>query len=193
MEYKDVVRQTFAKHKGMGMKPQAIMKLASLEYNKIKGKGKGKSPKGAGLFGDIGHGIDSISSLFGLGLKKPKMMKGKGKAKGAGLFGDLGTGIDSIGSLFGLGLKKPKMMKGARKLKGGQYSAGALSVEDLADLSPGFEGMGSTSRIPNLGGMTGGSSSGGAIMHSRRMRGGSASGGGLQDILKTALPFLALI
>ena len=72
MAYKDVVREMFAKHKGKP--PKEIMRMASAEWQKMKG-GKSaksaKSAKGGGMFGDIGHGVDSVASLFGLGLERP--------------------------------------------------------------------------------------------------------------------------
>ena len=74
--------------------------------------------EGAGLFGDLGHGVDSLTGLFGLGLKKPsrRLKYGAGVSAGdldgAGLFGDLGHGVDSISELFGLGLTKPQKATG---------------------------------------------------------------------------------
>jgi hypothetical protein len=133
MAYKDVVREMFAKHKGKA--PKEIMRLAAREWTKIKGgkrvKGAGVSAgnvspdddmSGSGLFGDLGHGIDSVASLIGLGLKKPK--KGR-KMRG----GDVSADDVSAGDLMdyfttqGFGLKKPKK---AMKKRGGDVSAAGL-------------------------------------------------------------------
>lgn len=198
----------FAKHKGKA--PKDIMRMAAAEYNKMKGgkstskpksKGKSKAKGGAIGLGNIAQAIPIATSLIG-GVKdlfgsKPDpdkqtqrdyMLREYNRVNGT-KFGVEGLHYNVP---YGSGLKKR-----ARKMKGGQYSAGALSagsIEDLGKLATGFRGMGSTSMKPNLGGMTGGGSSGGAIMHSRRkMKGGSASGGGLGDILSNALPFLAFL
>jgi hypothetical protein len=90
MQYKDVVREMFARHKGKPAKE--IMRMAAAEWQAIKagkphkmaGKMVSHKAKGAGLFGDIGHGVDSIASLFGMGLEKQKARKGR-KARGGAI------------------------------------------------------------------------------------------------------------
>jgi len=143
MAYKDVVREMFAKHKGKP--PKEIMRMASAEWQKMKGGKSSKSVKGAGMFGDIGHGVDSVASLFGLGLEKPKRGRPRAGAvavknptragritSAGGLFGDIGSGVDSISSLFGLGLEKPKggalthSTRARGRSRAGSVSAGGL-------------------------------------------------------------------
>ena len=99
---------------------QADMK----ELSKILGLGKGNGKKleeipedvGAGLFGDIGQGIDSVTDLLGLGKKRGRKPKAKvagadAHEVGAGLFGDIGQGIDSVTDLLGLGKKRGRKPK----------------------------------------------------------------------------------
>lgn len=92
-EYREIVKQTFAKHKGLPSKE--IMKLAGAEYRKIKGSPKSKSKGGkipvfntqaSGLFGDLGSTIDGVAGMFGLGLK-PKKTRKSCKSKGGSVCG----------------------------------------------------------------------------------------------------------
>ena len=145
MAYKDVVREMFAKHKGKP--PKEIMRMASAEWQKMKGGKSAKSAKGGGMFGDIGHGVDSVASLFGLGLE-PKAVARRGRPRGGGvsagdvsaggLFGSIGSGVDGVASLFDLGLDKPKKAgalthstRGRGRPRGGGVSAGDVSAGGL--------------------------------------------------------------
>ena len=108
--------------KKRGRKPKAKLSKSQQadmkELSKILGLGKGNGEKleeipedvGAGLFGDIGQGIDSVTGLLGLGKKrgpkpKPKAKKAGADAHevGAGLFGDIGQGLDAVTGVLGLG------------------------------------------------------------------------------------------
>lgn len=124
MKYTDFVKANYPKvaHLPNKERMKAIAKLWKESGNAKAGA------KGAGIFGDIGHAVDGVGSLFGLGLEKKKRGRPAGKkthsdkrtVKGAGIFGDIGNGVDSIGSLFGLGLEKQKKQRGRpRKAKGG--------------------------------------------------------------------------
>jgi hypothetical protein len=149
MAYKDVVREMFAKHKGKP--PKEIMRMASAEWQKMKSGKSSKSVKGAGMFGDIGHGVDSVASLFGLGLEKPKRGRPRAGAvavrnptRAGGLFGDIGTGVDSISSLFGLGLEKPKAGALTHSTRRGRPRAGGVSAGGLfGDIGHGVDSVAS--------------------------------------------------
>lgn len=195
MAYKDVVKEAFVKHKGKSSKE--IMKLAAAEWASQKSgmsmkKSKSKAKGGAIGLGTIAQAIPVATSLIG-GIKdlfgsKPDpdkqtqrdyMLREYNRVNGT-KFGVQGLHYDVP---YGSGLKKRKMMKG------GQYSAGALSIEDEGKLSSGLRGMGSTSSVRGIGSMN----RGGKMMSGAAMSGGAASGGGIGDILSTALPFLALL
>ena len=253
MQYKDVVREMFARHKGQPAKD--VMRMAAAEWQAIKAgkkpaKAKGRKARGGAIdpmsiasgvsaalpvVGDLVSGISDLFSSkpdpdkqlardyalreynringtrygvegthwnvpYGAGLRKGR------KTRGAGLFGDIGHGVDSIASLFGMGLDKPKGRKarggavsagnlnGYRTLggyvSGGAASGGAVSAGNVAKvgkLASGLRGMGGSGGYRAPGSMNrGGSVSGGAS-------GGAVSAGSLGDILSSALPFMSLL
>ena len=135
MQYKDVVKAMFAKHKGQ-MPAKDIMKMAAAEYRKMNvGSGKKagkKSAKGGAYDADMGYDpayyrqamemADRLTSATGAGMRR------KRKPRGAGIFGDIGNTVDSVGNLLGFGLEKKKGKK-----RGGYMSAGALSAGDFIE------------------------------------------------------------
>ena len=143
MQYKDFVREMFAKHKGK-MPAKQIMKLAAQEWASVRdGKKKmpkSKSVKGKGITaGGITGGsiLDDIGDVLGFGLdkkkkmRKPRQQRKKRDEKGSGLFGDLSGVLNTISSVVdplvsiasGHGLQKNKQMK---KVKAAGITGGAM-------------------------------------------------------------------
>jgi hypothetical protein len=150
MQYKDFIKANFHKLPADMTAPEkmkALGKMWSSEKTKtvpVTKKAKGgelneNAENGAGLFGNIGSGIDAVGSLFGFGLDGKKRRAGRPRkekkhvtggelnanpenGEGAGLFGDIGSGIDSIGSLFGFGLDGKKH----KRSTGGSVVAGSV-------------------------------------------------------------------
>jgi len=130
--YKDFVKMMFDKYRGQ-MAPKDIMKMAAVEYKKMKmAKPAKKSVKGAGVFSDVGGIADNVAGLFGLGMEKKKAIKPRAKksVKGAGVFSDVGGIADNVAGLFGLGVGMEKRIKRSKETgKGGYLSAGNLEPQ----------------------------------------------------------------
>ena len=111
MRYQDFVKDNFHKLPA-DMKSTEKIKRIAAAWRKMKSI----SVEGSGIGSDVGSVVDSIGSLFGLGLpepgsggamtKKPRRKRAP-RTAGAGIGSDVGSVVDSIGSLFGLGLPEP--------------------------------------------------------------------------------------
>lgn len=107
MMYKEFIKANFHKLPADLSAKEKMVKLAEMWHSsKSKTKSKSKKPEeGAGLFGSIGDAVDSVGSLFGLGLEK------KHKAKGGAISG---------------GNEKRKPGR-PRKVKGGEFVGDTLA------------------------------------------------------------------
>ena len=194
MAYKDVVREMFAKHKGKP--PKEIMRMASAEWQKMKGGKSAKSAKGGGMFGDIGHGVDSVASLFGLGLE-PKAVARRGRPRGGGvsagdvsaggLFGNIGSGVDSVASLFGLGLERPAYAGALRRKYPNENPTPNLPARNVSTR----KAYGGNQKLL-LGKVGRGRESGAIVERGSGVSAGGVSGGSFLDSLKM-LPLMAMI
>lgn len=215
MQYKDVVRDMFAKHKGKPAKE--VMKMAAAEWQAIKGGKPHKMGKKmvshkakGGAFNPlaiasgvssalpvVGSLVSGISDLFSSKpdpdkqLQRDYLLREYNRIHGT-RYGVEGTHWNVP---YGAGLRK--MGKG-RKARGGAVSAGSLSggavsagnVAKVGHLASGLRGMGGSGHYKTLGSMNrprGGSVSGGGAS------GGAVSAGSLGDILSSALPFMSLL
>ena len=124
MKYTEFVKANYDKVRNLPAK-QRMKAIAEMWK-----KSKGGAVAGGGIGSDIGNAVDSIGSLFGLGLEKRKRgrpAKKGGAVAGGGIGSDIGNAVDSIGSLFGLGLEKRKRGRPAKK--GGAVAGGGVGSD----------------------------------------------------------------
>jgi len=213
MQYKDVVREMFARHKGKPAKE--VMRMAAAEWQAIKaGKkpAKGRKTRGGAIdplaiasgvssaLPVVGDLVSGISDLFSgkpdpdKQLARDYALREYNRVNGT-RYGVEGTHWNVP---YGAGLRRKARggavsagdLNGYRTL-GGYVSGGAVSAGNVAKvgkLASGLRGMGGSGGYRALGSMNrGGSVSGGAAS------GGAVSAGSLGDILSSALPFMSLL
>ena len=139
MKYTEFVKANYDKVRNLPAK-QRMKAIAEMWK-----KSKGGAVAGGGIGSDIGNAVDSIGSLFGLGLEKRKRgrpAKKGGAVAGGGVGSDIGNAVDSIGSLFGLGLHKKNKNKNAQLMqaiaelqkKKASMKGGGFNLASLAPL-----------------------------------------------------------
>jgi len=216
-QYKDVVREMFARHKGQP--PKDIMRMASAEWQAIKA---GKKPAKAGrkarggaidplsiassvssalpVVGDL---VSGISDLFSGKPDPDKQLQRDYALREYNRLNGTRYGVEGThwNVPYGAGLKKRGKRGGA--MSAGAMSAGAMSAGSLGNiatigkLASGLRGMGGSGGYRTLGSMNrGGAVSAGSLggyVSGGGASGGAVSAGSLGDILSSALPFMSLI
>jgi len=218
MQYKDVVREMFAKHKGKPAKD--VMRMAAAEWQAIKaGKKPTKGRKARGGAIDplsiassvssalpvVGDLVSGISDLFSgkpdpdKQLSRDYALREYNRVNGT-RYGVEGTHWNVP---YGAGLRRKARggavsagdLNGYRTLggyvSGGGASGGAVSAGNVAKVgkfASGLRGMGGSGGYRTLGSMNRGGSVSGGAAS-----GGAVSAGSLGDILSSALPFMSLL
>ena len=217
MQYKDVVREMFARHKGKPAKD--VMRMAAAQWQAIKaGKKPAKARKARGGAIDpmsiasgvssalpiVGDLVSGISDLFSSKPDPDKQLQRDYALREYNRLNGTRYGVEGThwNVPYGAGLKK-------RGKRGGAMSAGAMSAGSLGNiasvgkLASGLRGMGGSGRATTLGSMNRGGAVSAGNLNGYRTVGGYVSGGGasggavsagsLGDILSSALPFMSLL
>lgn len=220
MQYKDVVRDMFAKHKGQPAKD--VMKMAAAEWQAIKaGKKPAKGRKARGGAIDpmsiasgvsaalpvVGDLVSGISDLFSSKPDPDKQLSRDYALREYNRINGTRYGVEGThwNVPYGAGLRK------GRKSRGGAVSAGNLNgyrtlggYVSGGGASGGAVSAGNISKVGKLasglrgmGGSSGyrtlGSMNRGGSVSGGAASGGAVSAGSLGDILSSALPFMSLL